>query len=178
MNDEITVKAPTRKLLKKGQVYGHREGCGCFRCTGVAWNKGIKRWWKSYQWVKGQHASPKTEVKKGQRLSPKTEYKRGQMPWSSLNRDKMPQEEAHFQWKGENAGYVSKHKWVSKHKGKPSLCEHCGTTEAKRFEWANVSGEYKRELDDYIRLCKSCHNKYDLQSKQFRGGGVRWMKSS
>jgi len=43
----------------------------------------------------------------------------------------------------------------------PSKCEFCGTTQAKRFEWANIDGEYRRNLDDFIRLCKKCHNDYD-----------------
>lgn len=54
-----------------------------------------------------------------------------------------------------------KRAWVELHKGKPSLCEHCGTTEAKKFEWANISKKYKRELDDWIRLCTKCHRKFD-----------------
>lgn len=27
--------------LKKGEVYKHKDKCGCFRCTGIAWNKGM-----------------------------------------------------------------------------------------------------------------------------------------
>src|SRR4051812_22800066 len=59
-------------------------------------------------------------------------------------------------WKGEDAGYVAKHAWVQRQLGKPSLCADCGTTDAKRYEWANISGEYKRDLDDWKRLCTRC----------------------
>jgi len=64
-------------------------------------------------------------------------------------------------YKGDDVGYGALHAWVTRHKGKPSLCEHCGTTHAKRFEWANIDGKYNRNLDDFIRLCKKCHNTYD-----------------
>lgn len=64
-------------------------------------------------------------------------------------------------WKGDKVGYRGLHLWVQRHKGKPERCEHCATTNAKRFVWANVSRQYKRDLDDWIRLCSSCHNIYD-----------------
>jgi len=69
--------------------------------------------------------------------------------------------ESHPTWKGDKASYATKHQWVARKLGKPRLCSHCGTLDAKRYEWANISKEYKRNLDDYIRLCKSCHMKYD-----------------
>lgn len=66
-------------------------------------------------------------------------------------------------WKGDRVGYVGLHIWVSNHLGKPHNCEHCGNAELKhrQYHWANKSGEYKRELSDWIRLCVSCHSKYD-----------------
>lgn len=64
-------------------------------------------------------------------------------------------------WKGDLATYSAIHYWVSGNKGKPKKCEHCGTTKAKKFEWANIDHEYKRDLNDYIRLCTPCHRKYD-----------------
>lgn len=67
----------------------------------------------------------------------------------------------HYLYKGEGASYVSLHTWVYRHKGKPKKCIHCGTTSAK-IQWANKSHEYKRDLDDWIELCISCHRKYDL----------------
>lgn len=70
-------------------------------------------------------------------------------------------EDMQAMWKGDNVGYVGLHNWVRKWKGTPSLCENCGTTEAKKFEWANVDHKYNRILEDYIRMCTSCHRKYD-----------------
>ena len=63
-------------------------------------------------------------------------------------------------WKGENAGYAAFHYRVQKLRGTPSACSMCETNTAKRFEWANVTGDYSN-IYDYVRLCKSCHSKFD-----------------
>lgn len=62
-------------------------------------------------------------------------------------------------WKGDAVGYSALHAWVRRVKGAPCVCERCGTTEGKRYEWANKSREYRRDLDDWERLCVSCHRK-------------------
>lgn len=66
-------------------------------------------------------------------------------------------------WKGMKAGYWARHAYISKLKGSPRKCELCKTRKAKRYEWANISGKYFRNCNDYIRLCKSCHYKYDKE---------------
>lgn len=75
--------------------------------------------------------------------------------------------EKNISWKGDEVGYSGLHFWVRKNLGTPSKCEHCKTTVAKRFEWANKSREYKRQLDDWIRLCPSCHHEYDRKNKAY-----------
>jgi hypothetical protein len=70
-------------------------------------------------------------------------------------------DDRHTNWKGDRVGYFALHSWVGRKLGKPGQCEHCGTTTAKRFEWANKSGEYKRDLSDWLRLCSKCHHAYD-----------------
>jgi len=67
----------------------------------------------------------------------------------------------HHNWKGNDVGYSAIHDWVKGQLGKPSNCEYCGTKESKQFEWANISGEYKRNLSDWQRLCTKCHHKFD-----------------
>lgn len=65
-------------------------------------------------------------------------------------------------WKGDDAGYYAIHDWIAKEAGRPQECELCGTTDpGKRYEWANISGQYRRERSDFMRLCKACHNAYD-----------------
>ena len=86
---------------------------------------------------------------RGIHLSPNTEFKNGR------------KDEKHPEWKGELASYSAIHHWLKRWKGKPSVCEHCGTKSAKIFNWANLSGEYKRELEDYISLCRKCHHEFD-----------------
>lgn len=64
-------------------------------------------------------------------------------------------------WKGDKVGYHGIHVWIKKMLGKPSQCENCGTTESYRFEWANISGQYLRDISDWVRLCVRCHRLID-----------------
>ena len=75
--------------------------------------------------------------------------------------------EKHPLWKGNDVSYSSLHVWVRRHRGKPTKCELCGkdVLVKKKIHWANKSGEYKRDLDDWLRLCASCHGKYDTRNK-------------
>jgi hypothetical protein len=57
-----------------------------------------------------------------------------------------------------NPGYDAIHKWVRYHLGAPGQCIDC-LGEAK--EWANISGEYKRDLEDWQPMCVRCHRKFD-----------------
>lgn len=72
--------------------------------------------------------------------------------------------ENNSQWKGDTAPYRTMHHWVSNNLGKPRICVECGITTAKVYDWANISGEYRRDLSDYKRLCRSCHKKFDDHS--------------
>jgi hypothetical protein len=65
-------------------------------------------------------------------------------------------------WRGDEVGYGGLHDWMTKQYGQPVGCEDCGTTDPdKRYEWANISGEYRRDRSDFRRLCKKCHNDLD-----------------
>ena len=78
---------------------------------------------------------------------------------------KMPEvsNENHHNWKGDKVGYRALHSWIERKLGKPDHCEHCGKlkTTPKSIHWANISGDYKRDLTDWISLCVKCHKKYD-----------------
>jgi hypothetical protein len=67
----------------------------------------------------------------------------------------------HFNWKGMSAKYEAKHRWLYKKYGKADHCENDPSHISKRFEWANISGEYKREVSDYKQLCVPCHRTLD-----------------
>ena len=66
-------------------------------------------------------------------------------------------------WKGESVGYASLHMWVRRKLGHPSKCENCSfkSDNPRDIHWANLSHEYKRDLEDWIGLCVSCHTHYD-----------------
>lgn len=70
-------------------------------------------------------------------------------------------------WKGDEVAYRTLHAWVARHKGRPAACSHCGAN--GRTDWANVSGEYLRDLDDYIALCRRCHKAFDGPTECQRG---------
>lgn len=65
-------------------------------------------------------------------------------------------------WRGEDASLKAKHQWVALKKGRPRKCEICHTTSARKYEWANIDHKYRRELEDYMRMCTSCHRTYDI----------------
>lgn len=67
-----------------------------------------------------------------------------------------------YLWKGSDVTYSGLHHWIAKELGKPDKCEHCGILEkGHKIHWANKSQEYKRELDDWLRLCAKCHKTFD-----------------
>lgn len=75
--------------------------------------------------------------------------------------------ENQWKWKGDKVSYSALHAWIRRKLGRPTICCHCGKTETRKYymHWANISGEYKRELSDWIRLCALCHKKFDKASK-------------
>ena len=71
-------------------------------------------------------------------------------------------------WKGDRVGIGALHDWVKRYKKKIGICQKCGTDNAKRTEWANISYEYKRNLNDWIELCTSCHMDMDGHGKNIK----------
>lgn len=59
--------------------------------------------------------------------------------------------------------YRNIHNWVTYHLGRPHNCEICGNKdlEHRQYHWSNISGQYKRDLSDWRRLCASCHRNID-----------------
>ena len=81
-----------------------------------------------------------------------------------------PKGEEHHLWKGASVGYDALHGWVVRNKGNPRKCELCGTLQAKKYEWASKTHEYKRDLDEFFRACTSCHRKYDMKNNNYKVG--------
>lgn len=88
--------------------------------------------------------------------------------------------EKHYGWKGNKIQYGSLHDWVAAKLGRPKKCVCCGrSSEDTIYQWSNISGEYKRDLSDWERLCVKCHRLKDrnknragrLYTKHKRGKG-------
>lgn len=62
-------------------------------------------------------------------------------------------------WKGEGVGYNALHRWIKNRKTKIELCETCKIKKA--IDLANISGEYKRDINDFRWLCRRCHMSED-----------------
>lgn len=75
--------------------------------------------------------------------------------------------EKNSNWAGDEATYSAFHFRVELVRGKPCLCSVCGETEG-RFEWANLTGKYEN-VNDYVRLCVSCHRRYDAKRRKETG---------
>lgn len=89
-------------------------------------------------------------------------YKKGQAATGTPFTKGQTAGENNNNWKGGTATYQAKHMWVKYHYGRPSECQHCGTTDKRMYHWANISKEFKRDKNDWLRLCVPCHKRYDL----------------
>lgn len=74
--------------------------------------------------------------------------------------------EKHFAWKGDKVSYRCLHSWVQRELGRAKRCVFCGLSKIPKgmkryFQWANKSGFYRRDLNDWIELCIPCHKEFD-----------------
>jgi hypothetical protein len=69
--------------------------------------------------------------------------------------------EKNYGWKGMDANYFTIHRWVRDNRGSAKKCELSDETCSVKYEWSNVSGEYRRDLSDYRELCVSHHRRQD-----------------
>ena len=79
----------------------------------------------------------------------------------------------HHFWKGDDVGYKQLHHWIRTHKIVSEYCEECNKN--KPYDIANISGEYKRDVNDFEWLCRSCHMKSNGRIhnlKQYKDCGV------
>lgn len=69
-------------------------------------------------------------------------------------------------WVGDRVKYAGLHAWVRAHKPKSVKCENC--KEAEPLDLANVSGKYKRDINDFKWLCRKCHMLEDSRLDSFK----------
>lgn len=81
----------------------------------------------------------------------------------------MQENNPHWAWKGNAVRYGALHEWLYRRLGGARFCTNrlkhglpfrCSGV-SKRYEWANRSRGYKRDLNDWVQLCHSCHVKAD-----------------
>ena len=138
----VICKKQFNKSVKEGlQDWNKRKFCSqqCYHIyQKLHSNKGVFK--------KGNH--PKSEFKKGH---PKPK-----------NAHSFPAGKNHPNWKGNNASYSAFHQRLHKIKGLPKKCEICGLNNKNRmYHWANLTGKFEN-IDDYKRMCVSCHRKFDF----------------
>jgi len=69
----------------------------------------------------------------------------------------------------DKVGYRAIHYWIERELGKPTKCEDCLMEfSGHKIHWANISGEYKRDIKDWKRLCSSCHGYFDKISREHK----------
>jgi hypothetical protein len=69
-------------------------------------------------------------------------------------------------WKGDGVGIEGVHDYVASYLSKPTKCSNCHKN--KHLDMANISQEYKRDLDDWEWLCRSCHMTKDGRMKNLK----------
>jgi hypothetical protein len=150
-HSEETIKKMRKvKLGKKNARFGIKLSPEIKKKIGDA-----QRGNKNHMW--GKHHTNEWKKKHSKRMSGKNNPMFG----ISING-----ENAH-QWKGEFVSYEGLHIWVRKNKPKPDVCEMCNFFKPKQI--SNISGEYKRDIDDFQWLCASCHWIYDNQINDIIG---------
>lgn len=164
----------TKKCLFCGKDFSPKVSKQKF-CNKICYEKNPKMWLignkfreKKSSWNKGIPQSKEAKRKVKEKLKGRMAWNKGlKRYWDSPTEFKKGENlsEKHWLWKGENASYRSIHHWVDNHFGKPQECNQCGKTSG-RFNWSNKDHKYRRNLDDYIRLCVSCHRKKDIALKK------------
>lgn len=131
---------PYKVKLDKGK-YCSRKCYELSKRGKPSWNKGL-----SNTWMIGN------------------QYRKGKKnPYlSKLNTSKVG--DLNPKWRGDKVGYYGLHNWVRRQLGTPHRCDFCHNESLRhrQYHWANKSGRYLRDINDWLRLCTFCHKKYDM----------------
>jgi len=115
-----------------------------------------------------------TLIKKGTRIGLATEFKKGHKFWFGKKRANIKgnpetlkksiyrqKNEKHPGWVGDSVGYSGLHSWLRRNFTK-NECSFCHSN--KDLQWANKSHEYKRDISDWMCLCRKCHSIFDREN--------------
>ena len=89
------------------------------------------------------------------------QYGKGKIPW---NKNLIYSNKKRIELL-KNGEYKTLHIKINHLFGTPNFCERCGSKSKPRYHWANKTGNYLLNRDDWLRLCVSCHYKYDGSQK-------------
>lgn len=81
---------------------------------------------------------------------------------------------AHLKWSGDFVSYSALHAWIRVNKPKSLLCELC--KKQPPHDAANISGTYKRDINDFEWLCRRCHMLKDGRLEKNRERGFKKYK--
>ena len=114
------------------------------------------------------YANGKTQAEIAERLARSLKFvqgvfrRNGITPRTATKRDQRGAKNA--RWKGDEAGYQAMHLRLYATRGRPFPCSVCGTTTARAYDWANLTGNFS-DTSDYAPMCRSCHWKHDGKVK-------------
>jgi hypothetical protein len=71
----------------------------------------------------------------------------------------------HYAWKGSDAGYQALHMRIIRSRGRADHCEWRDKAgcKSRKYEWAHLHGTDPGDVQNYVSLCKTCHQRYDGQ---------------
>lgn len=90
------------------------------------------------------------------------------IPWNKGKKIDQTSGDRNGNWKGDSAGYQAIHSWLVRNHGLADKCEHSECPrKSTSYEYALIHGrEYSRDIKNFIKLCQSCHRKYDFTEKE------------
>ena len=156
------------KWLRKFEIEVHSKSeinSGKFQKGHIPWHKGKTGVYSE------ERLKEMSETRKGTKLSEEIKRKMKE----SAHRD-----EDHYGWKGDDVGIAGLHVWIKKRKPKSEVCEICGKKEDKngrmKLELSNITGEYKRDINDFQWVHHSCHVNYDIENGLWGNSHIDYKK--
>jgi hypothetical protein len=128
---------------------------------------------KHYSHTEESKLKMSESLKKGYAMGTHVSWNKGKHNvYSEETRKKLSEtkiNEKNPNWKGNDVKEPALHDWVKRRKNKSKLCENCN--EETPFDLANISGEYKRDINDYQWLCRKCHMVSDGRMNNLKNVG-------
>jgi len=148
-------------ILRKGRPSPNKG-----KILSLAWRKKLSEAHKGIvTWMKGKRHSKNSLLKMSE-----SHKKNPSRYWLGKKRIEM-EGKNNWKWKENDYGYRTIHLWIQGRLGKASKCSNNVFHKSTRYHWANISGEYKRDINDWIELCPFCNFNDGIKiSKRFYEG--------